>query len=366
MREMKWLILLCLCYSPFCFSQSLQIEHYGANPSMELSELWKLQIVGATVNDLQNIWLKAEVKQGGRMVYEATTETLPLSRGLNVVDQFKVQIASQHFNQMELEAYVTSTGRLPTGQYSACVRVFQEQVELKTLCIEIRSDNYSPPMLIYPFNGQELSNTTPVLSWLAPVPNAIDGIKYSIKLVEQFEGQTVQEALMRNLSRMQVGDLSLTSMPYPSDALPLEVDKTYAWQVEAFVGSTNIGRTEVWSFKVVELSPEIKALISKQDYIELLTGGTRGPVSVIKKLKFQMSEEETKGEVRVDVYDVSGKRMTRRAVKFKNAYGVNYHQFNLQKIKGLKHEHQYLVIFTSASGEKIDELSIFYLDADKL
>lgn len=366
MREMKWLILLCLCYSPFCFSQSLQIEHYGANPSMELSELWKLQIVGATVNDLQNIWLKAEVKQGGRMVYEATTETLPLSRGLNVVDQFKVQIASQHFNQMELEAYVTSTGRLPTGQYSACVRVFQEQVELKTLCIEIRSDNYSPPMLIYPFNGQELSNTTPVLSWLAPVPNAIDGIKYSIKLVEQFEGQTAQEALMRNPSRMQVGDLSLTSMPYPSDALPLEVDKTYAWQVEAFVGSTNIGHTEVWSFKVVEISDQLKRQIRNQDYVELKAHMASNPVAVVQKLNVKFVEGGSKSKFNISVFNEIGEEIKGRLSTLKNSSGDNYHIIDFSKLRGIKHKALYTVVFTNTETGERYKLNLQYLDPDQL
>jgi len=366
MREMKWLIILCLCCSSFCFSQSLQIEHYGANPSMELSELWKLQIVGATASDLQNIWLKAEVKRGSNMVYEATTETIPLSQGLNLVDQFKIQIASQHFSEMELEPYVSSTGRLPTGQYSACVKVFQKQVELKTLCIEIRSDNYSPPMLIYPFNGQELSNTTPVLSWLAPVPNTIDGIDYTVKLVEQHEGQTAQEALLRNPLRMQAQEVPLTSMPYPSDALLLEVGKTYAWQVEAFVGSTNIGRTEVWSFKVVEVSEQLKRQIRNQDYVELTTQMASNPVAVIQKLNVKFVESGSRSKFGIAVFNESGEEVRGRLSALKNSSGDNYHSIDFSKLRGIRHKALYTVVFTNTETGQRYKLSLQYLDPDQL
>lgn len=363
---MKWLIVLCTCISTVGFSQALRVDHYGSNPSRELSELWKIQIAGDQTSNLKDVWLKAQVKQGSQSIFEASTDPIELSEGLNVLDQFKIQVARQRFSEMALEAYVTSTGKLPAGAYTGCVTVFQGQTELKTLCIEIIAENYSPPMLIYPFNGQELSNTSPVLSWLAPVPNAIDGISYSVKLVEQLQGQTPQEALLRNAAKMQIDKVVGTSMPYPSDALSLEIGNTYAWQVEAYVGPVSVGITQVWSFTVKELSSLLKQQIRNQDYIELSNKLSPNPVAVIQKVNVKFVELQARSKFTITVFTENGEELKGKIKALKNGNGDNYHSVDLSKLKGMKHEALYAVVFTDQESGARYRLNLQYLDPDKL
>ncbi|MBI1183052.1 hypothetical protein GC194_02180 [bacterium] len=155
-------------------------------------------------------------------------------------------------------------------------------------------------------------------------------------------------------------------MPYPSTSADLRPGHSYAWQVQAWVGSYKLGVTQVWSFKVVELSKDIVEMITRQDYFELGTQGTRIPVSVIKEVKFKMSEENSRGEVLVNVFDVSGKNLCKKPFRYKNRVGLNYHKVDLQKIRTLKHKEQYILIFTNPDGKVIDKLSIYYLDPYKM
>jgi len=362
---MKHSIVLWLLFPCVVFAQNIQVEHYGSNPAVELSELWKIQFSGLSGSS-NDIWMKAEVRRQSQLVYQASTEPLALSEGTQLIDQFKIQIRSRHFHESAWEDYVIATGRLPEGIYTGCVTVYKGQSELKTLCLEIRSENYSPPMLVYPYHGQELTSTTPVLSWLAPVPNAVQGITYQLRLVEQFEGQTAQEALLRNPARVNQGDIVGTSIPYPPDALSLEIDHNYAWQVEAYVGSTKIGITQVWAFRVVELNEHQKGLIRNQDYIELKAEMNPNPVSAIKRLNIKVVEQGSLSKYSIQVYDQHGSELNARLGSLKNRSGDNYHKIDLSRVRGIRHDTMYVVVLTDEETGQRYRMNVQYLDPDKL
>ena len=358
---MRFLIMV-IALPLITFGQPLEIESYAPNPSRELNGLWKLKI---TSNANTSIWLKAEVKQGGRLIYHATTDPVSITSGMNLLDQYKMQIRTQSFQNTKLEGYVTSTGKLPKGLYTGCVTVFSGQQELKTLCIEVTAENFSPPMLVFPFDGQELSQVNPTLSWIPPVPNAPGDIQYSVKLVEVVQGQTPQEALLKNPARFFEDEIETTTLPYPPSALPLEIDKVYAWQVIAFVGLTKIGITEIWHFKIVELNPEIKELISKQDYYDLSQSDFSRTITALKLLKLKYNEGQAKGRLTIDIYDVDGKNILKKPIVVKNKAGENYHKIDLTEIRGIKHENQYLMTINHGSKGLLNRLSFVYLDPEK-
>lgn len=361
---MKWILVVCSLFPFSAFTQGLQIEHYGANPAALLSELWKIQVSGGNGSS-DRLWVKAEVRSQSKLVYEAVTEPLVLSQSVEMLNQFKIRIKNQYFYEPAWENYVIATGKLPVGLYTGCVTVYNGQVEVKTLCLEIKSENYSPPMLIYPYDGQELTNSIPVLSWLAPVPNALRGITYDIKLVEQRAGQTAQEALLRNPARMQQSQLTFTSIPYPSDALPLEIEHSYAWQVQAYVGSTKIGVTEVWSFKVVTISNEIKERISKQSYIDINGQQNMNNIELIKLVKFKYNSAYSGQQLEFELRDEKGEFIRLPKKKFKLKSGDNYFEIDLSKTKGIRHEHGYSLVLQLPSGQRV-VMHFTYLDPEKI
>lgn len=361
---MRLILILVLVCPMLLSAQSIEVESYALNPSSDINSLWKLRInlLGALG---EPVWIKAEVKTRGQLVYYAVSEPLDLSSGLNVFDQYKIQIKHQSFQNKNIEDYVTSTGKLPKGLYTGCITMYVGTRELKTLCTEIKAENYAPPMLVFPYNEQELTQMNPTLSWIPPVPNAPTAISYSLKLVEIASGQTAQEALLKNPARMFLEGLETTTIPYGASALPLEVHKSYAWQVAAFVGSSKIGITEIWSFSIIELNPRIEELISKQDYFDINQSDFSRTISALKLLKIKYTEEQAKGRLVLKIYDVDGKEVLKKPMTLKNRSGDNYHIIDLTQMRGIKHEKQYLMTINHDSEGLLSRLSFVYLDPEK-
>lgn len=344
--------------------QTFTVASYAMNPSIELNELWKVRITSPSV-DHESIWIRAEVRSRGAIIYQAVTEPLKLSSGLNLIDQFKVRIRNQSFSDENMEDYISGTGRLPKGIYTGCVTIYKDQQELKTLCIEISTDNFSPPMLVQPYNGQEITNRQPLLSWIPPVPNAPSGISYSLKLTEVLDGQTPQESLLKNVHLLYREEITQTSMQYPPSGLELQVAHSYAWQIEANVGMVSIGITPVWSFNVVEIENPIDEKKVVQGYIDLNKQLNSGQIQLTKELKFKYTSFQSHQRIQLQVISFKGEEMDIKPKTVKLKVGDTYHIVNLSKVKGIRHEQDYSLIITPPDGKR-KVINFTYLDPEKI
>ena len=154
-----------------------------------------------------------------------------------------------------LQDQIIQTGRLPEGEYSACITLkdLNGTILKSNVCLQFNIVYPSPPSLFYPADGDQLTSNYPIFTW-TPVQVPPDyQLRYIIKIAEILPGQTPNQALLANNVQYEDDNLFTTNMQYPVSALPLESGKTYAWQVQAvdqngFPPSDNEGKSEIWTF----------------------------------------------------------------------------------------------------------------------
>ncbi|MEM9528156.1 MAG: hypothetical protein AAGA31_16205, partial [Bacteroidota bacterium] len=64
------------------------------------------------------------------------------------------------------------------------------------------------------------------------------------------KGQSPAEALERNPALLTQRGLHITSLLYPLNAKQLEVGRTYAWMVRAYVGGDQLVSSQQWIFSI--------------------------------------------------------------------------------------------------------------------
>lgn len=184
--------------------------------------------------------------------------------------------------QSGLVSEITRTGVLPEGRYRACGQVVlgQTRAQAAEACAEFTIALPEPPRLLAPDQGAVVAGTQPIMQWtpvLVPPPLQI---RYRVKVVELIGSQQPVVALAANIPMLDV----TTTAPfliYPIDALPLEPEKRYAWQVQAVdADGRQFARTqvlsEIYQFSTAnDLSRPPPLLAELPDEVELLPGTAR-------------------------------------------------------------------------------------------
>ena len=153
------------------------------------------------------------------------------------------------------------TGRLPEGEYTACVTVKDPSGStlVADVCAPFTIVYPDPPSLFFPADGDSLTSPYPTFTWTpVQVPPAYQ-LHYILRISEILPGQTPHQALLANVVQFEDDNLLTTNLQYPLSALPLDAGKTYAWQVQAvdqnnFPPSGNEGRSEIWIFVAKEVA----------------------------------------------------------------------------------------------------------------
>ena len=262
---------------------------------------------------------------------------------------------------------VLRTGRLPEGDYAACVEVRSTEgaILATDICASFTIVYPNPPSLVFPPDGDGLYSTYPVFTWTPlNVPPAFQ-LRYVLTIAEVLEGQTAHQALLANIPQYENRDLIATSFQYPIDALPLDSGKTYAWQVQAvdqdgFPPSANQGRSEIWSF-VVKKSPDAQSL-SGPLTIEIVPDAT-GPLSDFETSTFESvaSRLETYnvrgGTVQLPMHDAAGGMTFDKVIMKAAEHGIYIDQTKKSiAVKGewTKGGSLYEVLFTAFWGSEHD------------
>ena len=195
-------------------------------------------------------------------IVEFKTSPVILNSGVNSINSMNVGIRDINYFNKDIYEIETKTGTFPSGNYKVCIWSVcslpdcaglgsgagsSEQAE----CIQIQVENPTPLLLSYPENNSEIDEIRPVYNWIPPAPIASSSeLNYLMRLVEVNDGQTPSDALMLNRPLIEVEGLVQNAMMHPNDVNPLEPGKTYAWQVQAFIGKTYFAKSEQWKFKI--------------------------------------------------------------------------------------------------------------------
>ncbi|HEY1045982.1 MAG TPA: hypothetical protein VGF79_06045, partial [Bacteroidia bacterium] len=176
----------------------------------------------------------------------------PMTLALTDVQYFNSDIA-------EIEA---KTGTYPSGTYRICLWTECAQPDCNgagqnagsiemPVCIQVNVENPTPLVLAFPTDKSEIDETRPTYTWIPPAPIAgIGGLNYTMTLVEMMDGQSKSDALAMNRPIIDMQGINASTMMHPTDFPELEAGKTYAWQVQAYVGNTFVAKSEQWQFKV--------------------------------------------------------------------------------------------------------------------
>lgn len=195
-------------------------------------------------------------------VLEFKSNPVILNPGVNILNALNLSFKDLNYLNNDIYEIETKTGTFPSGNYKLCIWSMcslpdcagqgsgagsTEQVE----CVLIQVENPTPLLLSYPENNSEIDETRPLYTWIPPGPIASSSeLNYLMRLVEVNDGQTPSDALLINRPLIEVEGLTSNAMMHPSDINALEPGKTYAWQVQAFVGKTYFSKSEQWKFKI--------------------------------------------------------------------------------------------------------------------
>ena len=204
-----------------------------------------------------------EVLKDNRPIVEIESMPEPFTPGTYVFtsffeDLFFPQGANDLFQQLEgdLQNQIVQTGTLPEANYT--IRVTARPVS-RTDIVQITGNAHfavrypSPPILVSPSNGSEITMDIPIFAW-TPVVNTMGlQMEYEFLLVEILPGQTPYQAISSNRSLAREIVIGTTTLPYTFEFLPLMENAEYAWQITAKdaagdVPLQNDGKTEIYTF----------------------------------------------------------------------------------------------------------------------
>lgn len=217
---------------------------------LRLTDMWRANVMNSSGAQI-NAYLKGSVSYGNTtLIVEGTSQPLVLKPGINVINPASISIRGYEFNPAVNLPNLSSTELFPFGSYVVCLKVYNaNSSELGASCIEAIIKPLSPPMLLSPYNEAQVHTAYPLLIWSppTPVPSGMP-VQYDLKIVEVLSGQNPADAIQRNFALVQENDLHSNLFQYPVNAVKLEPQKYYAWQVVAKGDNFLIGSTEVWSF----------------------------------------------------------------------------------------------------------------------
>ncbi|GEM_PF-2497657 len=197
----------------------------------------------------------AEASEG--LILEARSADFTLPPGVVNITQQMVEPVDFVYTDNEYKNFILNTGIIPEGTYIICMEVLPVEPgePLGKDCIEHVVLPSSPPQLVFPLDGSQVTTDLSTFSWMPPVPMTPGmNVFYKIIISEILEGQLPKQAVLSVPPWYEAEGLNMTSFVYPLAEKPLEEGKIYAWQVQAYTEGgvpfgQNQGVSEVFTFQ---------------------------------------------------------------------------------------------------------------------
>lgn len=211
-----------------------------------------------------NVSFRVRVALAGEILVDELSEPRELQPGFNNLTPFPQEIFFQSTVGDVLNNLPSSrvrqayqTGAFPEGNYILTI-----EPVLASNNSPLGAPGFStftvlypqPPILIAPFNNMVLAESVsvPVFSWSPVMGPPGTSFEYEFLMVELYDGQNPGDALLSNRQHAQMVRTN-NLLPYTADNLPLELGKSYAWQITARdvngeIPVKNEGRSEIYVF----------------------------------------------------------------------------------------------------------------------
>lgn len=243
------LVVVTMLFTLPCLGQISIMIVKPQKLQVKVSDMFNVDVINSG-NQTIVIYLKGYIlnMKTGSKVAEGKTNYYEFKSGLTHLNE--AYLKPTYFFNSEI---VEQTGFLPYGNYQICLKVYAYQTneELGTECIEEEVTPLSPPLLLSPENSSIIPTPFPLLVWIPPAPiSSAVKVLYELRITDLQPNQTPYDAITRNYNVFEQNDIKNTFQQYPSNALPIEIGKTYAWKIIAKTATgIFIGETEIWTFK---------------------------------------------------------------------------------------------------------------------
>ena len=273
-------------------------------PSPYVSD-WEVQpgIFSLTVTngpDAQELVILIAIRDSrGTSVVSAETHPQPFAANELGVYTSASEIGGSFDYDTAYEDELIRTGRLPEGDFSACVTVedFSGSVVVPEQCVPFSIYLPDPPFLLSPADGATIASDYPTFEWTPiQLPIGVD-VRYTLQVAEVRDRQQPFEALTSNILHNEEEDIMLESLPWPLTAQPLEPGARYAWWVLALdpngvALTANQGRSEVRMFTVEDEDSELFPSGDPQSLQVMSADQATGPLADFDTRDFESTAAE--------------------------------------------------------------------------
>ncbi|HQW97543.1 MAG TPA: carboxypeptidase-like regulatory domain-containing protein [Flavobacteriales bacterium] len=230
----------------------------------------QVKLIGSLTGDNGYSGYTRSTYQPAQPIQLAAFETRLLyanSPALSFIDRNNFQISAPS----QIQDAVMQTGILPEGNYELCIQAVDYTTnaplspEAPIGCIFFTLSYAQPPVLTFPWCGENIATAWPVFTWSPPIGNFnLSNIRYDLYLLELLPGQNPTNALWLAIDGVAGNpitrkDLMVPSYPWQPYDPVLKANTTYAVGVVARDISNTIvienkGRSEVCTF-LIESGP---------------------------------------------------------------------------------------------------------------
>lgn len=229
---------------------------------LQSTDVWNINMNYAGNNSI-NAYLEASIADmKGRKLIQLVSDPFLLQPGSNSLFSSTILTRTQRYFVQGLQDLEQVCGSLPSGSYNICYQAFCSSADCDgngagvlynefPQCVHIIVEPPTPLLLAWPENGAEIDIRRPVFNWIPPMPLAqVSGFTYNHTLYLAANGQTCNEAVLRNPPIHRNDGLDQPSMPYPPELDDLDTGKTYCWKVDGMLSGVQVAQSEVWRLKV--------------------------------------------------------------------------------------------------------------------
>lgn len=256
-----FILFTSFVFLPLCTFAQVNVKIHRPPPNqLKIEDLWWVDLTNSVRDparaNIYNVYLYGEISRGNKLIFRGSTNSFKLPPGTKRVRARDIKSVHDTWYSPEYEEYLVRIGSVPAGDYNVCVSVKDSKTnkELARQCIKVSVELANAPRLISPKGDLKAKIKRPIFTWTRPSPVPANmKISYKVKIVEVFEGQTKEEAIRSNIPVYEQDGIKSTSLQYPIKAKALDMDKNYAWQVQAIdeVGmpfGERQGMSEIWQF----------------------------------------------------------------------------------------------------------------------
>lgn len=321
-------LVLVLNHPIISLSQIVLSPTYSNPYELKVNDLYTVQIINSGIKE--NLKLLIDVTAGVQ-IYHSETAPFLCETGVSSFTLNNFQIKQSIFSNSPIYEITKNTGLFPAGDYYICYKL----INLTTLeemhnCINYEVSPITPILLLNPSQNSTVNTLYPQLMWLAPTPILSNNFPYTIRIVELQANQSCYEAIKRNFEVFKVSDYNQTNILYPMNAMPLEYNKNYCWQVV-----TQVNRkvdSEVWGFTPKFDSTEEDAkIIFFDNYVIPKNAPNTSTINIKNQLRIQFEEEFPIKQMFYEVLDINQKPIISNDQSLVIAKGANKFILDLQQ-----------------------------------